>query len=237
MTGRSRLIALCEAVREVGAGTDEIAHALDGQAAALKRASARAAALGGRNGQSSAVAFQVAARACADAARNLRRCGTLARAYAAAKCGSGYHALAGAIVLSGFTSPGGYPVGPDGSGYRAEPTDRKHVLDGDDRDGGHRAHTGKPGKSEFPARWTDDTVMDRIADVARAPETVVLQPAEPGSKHDPRWVAIGTRDDVTIFVVLRLDGSLVTAFPRSGRGVIVNPAGALEADTWSRTSS
>ena len=41
------------------------------------------------------------------------------------------------------------------------PSRRHHILDGEVRPngtygGGHRAGTGYPGKSEFPARWSDD---------------------------------------------------------------------------------
>ena len=225
MTVRSQLTTLCEALRHLAADTDQVIADLHSRAKALERASARAAAVPGSGSRDTAVAFQQASRACADAATHLRRCGELARSYAAAKCGTGHRALIGAIMLTGFDPPGKYPVGPDGAGYRVEPADRRHVLDVDGHGGGHRAGTGEPGKSEFPGRWNEDDIFDRIADVARAPDTVLLQPPAVGREHDEaRWIAISRRDDVTVFIVLRLDGSLVTAFPRDGRGVVVNPA-------------
>lgn len=41
------------------------------------------------------------------------------------------------------------------------PEDRaRHILDGEGRSGGHRYGTGTPGKTEFPAGWSDDDILE-----------------------------------------------------------------------------
>jgi len=52
------------------------------------------------------------------------------------------------------------------------PQKRTHILDGDATGGGHRAGTGNPGKSEFPAGWSDDKIIHEISDVATDPSAV-----------------------------------------------------------------
>ena len=52
-----------------------------------------------------------------------------------------------------------------------------HILDGEVRSngsfgGGHSAGTGFPGKSEFPASWSNAQVMHNISDVATDPMCV-----------------------------------------------------------------
>lgn len=47
------------------------------------------------------------------------------------------------------------------------PEDRaKHIPDGEGRSGGHRYGTGTPGKTEFPAAWSDDDILEAIREVA-----------------------------------------------------------------------
>ncbi|GIG62972.1 hypothetical protein Lfu02_73440 [Longispora fulva] len=105
MTGRSELTGLCEAVRVIGGGTDELAHALHGQAARLRSQAARAstAVARGRDPAAAraAAAFRAAAEACARAADVLLGCGRVARAYAARNCGgTSVGASAGAAVIA-----------------------------------------------------------------------------------------------------------------------------------------
>jgi hypothetical protein len=88
---------------------------------------------------------------------------------------------------------------------------KKHILDGDgpDAGGGHRSGTGKLGKSEFPADWSDEKIEGEISDIA-------TDPSVEWSKPDSRdYVAgIGIRDGVEIKVVknLKLD-RIVTGYP------------------------
>jgi hypothetical protein len=102
---------------------------------------------------------------------------------------------------------------------RVTPERRTHILDGDATGGGHRYGTGNPGKTEFPASWDDEKIIDIVVDVARRPD---LCP-----KHqdwNDRWVARGTRDDVEVAVVITRDGRIWTGWPLpGGPGVVKNP--------------
>jgi len=97
---------------------------------------------------------------------------------------------------------------------------RDHILDGDEFDpesGGHRYGTRRPNKTEFPERWDDDdAIIERIEDVAKNPD----QPPRQGPNGN--WVAQGTRDGVRMKVIIRPDGTIRTAHPTSGDGVVKN---------------
>jgi hypothetical protein len=71
---------------------------------------------------------------------------------------------------------------------------RKHILEGDGptKGGGHRAGTGKPGKSEFPKDWSDDKITHEVSDVATDPASVRV----PGKWGTTK--ATGVRDGVEI---------------------------------------
>lgn len=100
------------------------------------------------------------------------------------------------------------------------PERSKHILDGDATDsGGHRHGTGNPGKTEFPASWDDEKIIDTVLDVARRPD-------EPPTYQDRngRWLAQGKRDDVEVVVIIASDGRIWTGWPRiGGPGVVKNP--------------
>jgi Bacterial EndoU nuclease len=100
--------------------------------------------------------------------------------------------------LSSSTQPCPHLITPD----RA-----KHILDGDDTGGGHRAGTGKPGKSEFPADWSDDKILTEISDVA----------TDPKSKRVPSWggreIVTGTRDGIDIKVIVKDGNRIITGYP------------------------
>jgi hypothetical protein len=95
-----------------------------------------------------------------------------------------------------------------------------HILDGDrDGRGGHRRGVGHPGKTEFPASWDDQKIMDNVYDVARRPDQPPIYQAWNG-----RWLARGTRDDVEVVVVIAGDGRIWSGWPRpGGPGVVSNP--------------
>jgi Bacterial EndoU nuclease len=112
-----------------------------------------------------------------------------------------------------------HPGWPDTDSVKIDSDRAKHILEGDGTGGGHRAGTGKPGKTEFPAKWDDDKVLSNIEDVARNPD---YKPYEPQSTG--RWLYEGTRDDVHMYVVVNPDGTIRAAWPREGDpGVIKNP--------------
>jgi hypothetical protein len=96
---------------------------------------------------------------------------------------------------------------------------RRHILDGDKTGGGHRHGVGKPGKTEFPASWTDERVITSILDVARRPDN----PPTHQDRNDT-WLCSGTRDAVKVWAVVEPSGDIVTGWPEEGGpGVVRNP--------------
>jgi hypothetical protein len=96
-----------------------------------------------------------------------------------------------------------------------------HILGGDStgNGGGHRHGTGKPGKTEFPASWDDEKVIDIVLDVAH-------QPGQPPVRQDRnnRWLCTGTREAVEVSVIVLPSGEVWTAWPEEGSpGVVRNP--------------
>ena len=90
------------------------------------------------------------------------------------------------------------------------PEVRKHILEGDMRGGGHRAGTGQPGKSEFPASWSDDKIIHCISDVATHPHATVRL------GRGGRRIVSGTREGIDIEVILEnfsRGGGIVTGYP------------------------
>lgn len=98
-----------------------------------------------------------------------------------------------------------------------------HILDGEwDYDtgellgGGHAPGAGNPGKTEFPERWSDETIMDNISDVARNPGS------DPAPRPGGGYRVTGVVDGVEIEVLLNRDGTVWSAYPLSGDGVVFN---------------
>jgi EndoU nuclease-like protein len=107
---------------------------------------------------------------------------------------------------------------PDPESIDLTPDRAAHILDGDAYGGGHRAGTGSPGRTEFPADWTDEQVLDHIKDVARNPD------GDPVQQSNGRWRYEGVRDGVNITAIVEPDGRIWTAWPREGDpGVVRNP--------------
>lgn len=93
-----------------------------------------------------------------------------------------------------------------------DPQGERHVLDGDgpNAGGGHRSGTGKSGKSEFPANWSDEKILGEISDVATDPG------AGRSTQPNGRTKVQGTRDGVDITVIVEPNsrgGRIVTGFP------------------------
>jgi Bacterial EndoU nuclease len=108
---------------------------------------------------------------------------------------------------------------PAPDAIRISPDRSAHILDGDAYGGGHRHGTGKPGKTEFPASWDDQKVIDTALDVARKPD----QPPVCQDRNN-RWICIGTRDRVEVSVIVLPAGDVWTAWPEEGGpGVVRNP--------------
>lgn len=100
------------------------------------------------------------------------------------------------------------------------PERSKHILDGDATDsGGHRHGTGNPGKTEFPASWDDEKIIDSALDVARKPD----KPPVRQDRNDT-WLCSGTRANVEVSVVVARSGEIVSGWPEEGGpGVVRNP--------------
>ncbi len=102
---------------------------------------------------------------------------------------------------------------------RITPERRTHILDGDAYGGGHRHGTGKPGKTEFPASWSDEKIIDTLLDVARRPDRVPQRQDRNG-----HWVTRGTRDDMDVVAIVAGDGRVWSGWPLpGGPGVVKNP--------------
>lgn len=103
---------------------------------------------------------------------------------------------------------------------KISPQQRLHILDGDSGGGGHGAGRGISGKSEFPAWWSDEQTIDYILDVIRDPySNWTQQTGKPGARYTNkgkpvRWQVDGTRDTVSIRVIVELEGKgIITAYP------------------------
>jgi hypothetical protein len=97
---------------------------------------------------------------------------------------------------------------------------RTHILDSDATGGGHGPGRGISGKSEFPASWSDEQIMNYILEVIQDPNSQWVQrTGQPGAKYTiagkpVRWQIEGTRDSVKIKVIVEPDGKgIITAFP------------------------
>jgi len=102
---------------------------------------------------------------------------------------------------------------------RITPERTVHVLDGDSTGGGHRHGTGKPGKTEFPAGWNDEKIIDNALDVARKPDNPPVR-----QDRNDTWLCSGTRANVEVSVVVARSGEIVTGWPEEGGpGVVRNP--------------
>jgi RHS repeat-associated protein len=109
---------------------------------------------------------------------------------------------------------------PSSSGQSSTPTDSgnvdltdsqgsQHILDGDATGGGHAPGTGIPGKSEFPATWSNDQILNTISDIATDPDQVWSPPDSRGYV-----TTTATVDGVDIKVVVDTNkGRIVTGYP------------------------
>jgi hypothetical protein len=114
-----------------------------------------------------------------------------------------------------------HPHRPDLDSIRLTTERGRHILDGDGPGtpgGGHRHGAGRPGKTEFPAAWSDREVVAAVEEVARDPEEAHWQ------DFNSRWRVTGEREHVRVTAVLLADGRIWTAWPEPGGvGVRQNP--------------
>ena len=109
---------------------------------------------------------------------------------------------------------------PSLDALRVTPERAEHILDGEpEGGGGHRRGIGSPGKTEFPAGWDDQKIIDHTLDVARRPDSSPVH-----QDWNDRWLCVGTRDGVEVSVVVLRSGEIWTAWPEEGGpGVVRNP--------------
>lgn len=109
---------------------------------------------------------------------------------------------------------------PGGKAHRISWSDLHHVVNGDadnPEKGGHASGTGRPGKTEFPAGWSDEDISAALASAADRPSKV--NPDLTGRN----FIAEGTHRGVTVQAVVRPDGSIEAGWPVRGPGVKRNP--------------
>lgn len=95
---------------------------------------------------------------------------------------------------------------------------RRHILDGDRSGGGHRFTSLEPNKSLFPERWDDASIMAALTHTLDAPYTT-------SDDHQHLWDPnirnfYGYVDGVRVVVRTARDGSVITAHPIDGVGVM-----------------
>ncbi len=105
-------------------------------------------------------------------------------------------------------SSGNIPAGIDVNNLsQINSQQRTHILDSDATGGGHGPGRGISGKSEFPASWSDEQIMNYISEVIQDPNSQWVQrTGQPSAKYTiagkpVRWQIEGTRDSVKIKVI------------------------------------
>lgn len=83
---------------------------------------------------------------------------------------------------------------------------RTHILVGDQTGGGHRHGVGRPGKTEFPADWDDDKIIENVLSVSREPDRRPVR-----QNWNDRWRVQGSRDGVEIVAIVAGEGLVWTA--------------------------
>lgn len=87
-----------------------------------------------------------------------------------------------------------------------------HILYGDDRGGGHLHGTGKPCKSEFPADWDKQDIIENVTAIA-ANDNAIWEEQSNGYHVTEQMV-----EDIKVRVVLNRDRTrIVTAYPTNVR--------------------
>ncbi len=93
----------------------------------------------------------------------------------------------------------------------------RHIVDGDNRGGGHRSGAGRWGKTEFPPGWDAAAIVAAIEQVLIEPRHIVSSLAT----GDDYLRFVGTVNEVRILVRIRADDHAIdTAYPLDGFGVV-----------------
>lgn len=98
----------------------------------------------------------------------------------------------------------------------------RHILIGNNNGtGGHKAYTGRPGKTEFPDDWDDKKILDTVDNAAQNPSQHMTRSTRGGVV---RYSYVSKAGGLKIVIVVDSRGEIITAYP-DGRqaGLYVNP--------------
>lgn len=139
-----------------------------------------------------------------------------------------------------FTVPKGLRQDVSPTEPRPRLTERNmvHILDGEPVGrkgkvrGGHRAGTGRPGKTEFPPAWSDEDVRAAVEETLADPHWSCRR----GDRRELRRVVVkhGQRVIVETSWYPNSDGVLVirTAYPKCGDGVVLNGEQGIQSEPF-----
>lgn len=139
---------------------------------------------------------------------------------------AGVHNLINPAPTGAGDHAAGGPAPPGSHDIHHDEYSTRHILDGEGgSQGGHRAGTGVPGKSEFPAHWSDRDILEVTEQIARTTEPVKgpYPSADSTGVKFPSWEYVGEHDGVRVRVHVLADGRIRTAYPVDGASLITNP--------------
>ena len=86
---------------------------------------------------------------------------------------------------------------------------KKHILYGDQTGGGHLHGQNKACKSEFPATWSEEKIIDTVTKLAANDNVAWRQ-----SRRNGNWVSDHKKEGLSIRIVLDDDREhIITAYP------------------------
>jgi len=122
------------------------------------------------------------------------------------------------LVIQAKATYGHVPKAPPGTNL-ANPQRVKHIIWGDETGGGH-AFPGNPGKTPFPATWSDAKILTAIAEIVTDPNNAWTPQTGNGgfftkAGNPARFIVEGTHDGLPVKVIIEPTGEgIITAFPQ-----------------------
>jgi hypothetical protein len=108
-----------------------------------------------------------------------------------------------------------------------------HILIGNSKGtGGHKAHTGRPGKTEFPDDWDDKKILQAVDKAAQNPSQRMTQSTRGGLT---RYRYVSDAGGFKIVIVIDSSGRIITAYPDDRQpNVYINPDAPGRASDFTR---